>query len=328
MGRHPGALAEARKVTDRMPTNAGRVAIFSPNPLLTVTIEARADGADDIHLHAAGQGVWVARAAGEVGAVPILCGLVGGETGAVLEPLLELLPGELRLAQAAGSSGCYVVDRRSGDRRVVSSTSAPSASRHEYDDLFSLTTAAALESAVLVICNSYPAETLPLELYGGLAADAGAETLVALDLSSPRLDSALEGKPDLVKINDWELAQFVSGSVDGAKRLRAAAERLRERGARDVIITRGAEPALVLHGESAWWLVPPRFERGYREGCGDTMMGALAAALSLGRPFEDAVRIGAAAGATNFLRHGLGSGERAAIEEILPSVELRPFEEP
>ena len=31
---------------------------------------------------------------------------------------------------------------------------------------------------------------------------------------SPRLDSALEGRPDLVKINDWELAEYVSGPVD------------------------------------------------------------------------------------------------------------------
>jgi 1-phosphofructokinase len=270
----------------------------------------------------------VARAAGELGAQPVLCGMIGGETGRVLEPLLERLPGERRLVRTEAGSGCYVVDRRSGERRLVSHVTSEPPSRHERDDLFSLACAAALDSDALVICNPHPADALPLEVYGSLAADVGANaTPVLVDLSSPRLDSALEGRPDLVKINDWELAQFVAGPVDGPERLRAAAERLRERGAASVIVTRGGEPALVLHGDAASWLVPPRFERGAREGCGDTMMGAIAAVLALGGPWDRALVVGAAAGAVNYLRHGLGSGARSVIEEVAAEVELRPFDE-
>lgn len=304
----------------------GRVAIFSPNPLLTIAIEARGDARDDIHLHAGGQGVWVARTASELGAEPVLCGLIGGETGAVLEPMLERLPGERRLVRTETASGCHVFDRRGGERVLVSGMAAEPPSRHELDDLFSLTCAVALQSAALVICNPYPPDAWPLEVYANLAADVGANgTPVLVDLSSPRLDSALEGRPHLVKINDWELAEFISGPVDGPERLLAAAERLRERGAANVIITRGSEPALMLHGDAASWLVPPRFDRGAREGCGDTMMGALAAGLALGRPWEEAAVTAAAAGAVNFLRHGLGSGARSVIEEVAADVELRPF---
>ena len=62
--------------------------------------------------------------------------------------------------------------------------------------------------------------SLPLEFYGDLVADAragGCRTLV--DLSSPRLDSALRGEPDLVKLNDWELAEYVSGPVSEPSQL-------------------------------------------------------------------------------------------------------------
>jgi 1-phosphofructokinase len=270
----------------------------------------------------------VARAVGELGAHPVLCGLIGGETGTVLEPLLERLPGERRLVRTEAGSGCYVVDRRSGERELVSQVTAEPPSRHERDDLFSLACAAALDSSALVICNPYPANALPLDVYGSLAADVGANgPPVLVDLSSPRLESALDGRPDLVKINDWELAQFVAGPVDGPEGLREAAERVRERGAESVIVTRGGEPALVLHGDDASWLVPPRFERGAREGCGDTMMGAIAAILARGGPWEEAMVVGAAAGAVNYLRHGLGSGTRSVIDEIVPEVELRPFDE-
>src|SRR5512134_3918186 len=96
-----------------IPLNKPRVTVFGPHPLLSITIEARG-GADDVHLHAGGQGVWVSRAAAELGGWPVLCGFDGGETGQVLEGLLERLPGERRLVRTEAHSGCYVTDRRDG----------------------------------------------------------------------------------------------------------------------------------------------------------------------------------------------------------------------
>ena len=53
----------------------------------------------------------------------------------------------------------------------------------------------------------------------------GNGTPVLVDLSSPRLDSALTGGPDVVKLNDWELAEYVCGPVaaGGAARCSRAA---------------------------------------------------------------------------------------------------------
>lgn len=306
-------------------TPSGKVAVFSANPMLSVTVEAlTAEGGDDIHLHPAGQGVWVARMAAELGAEANLCGFIGGETGAVLRPLLEQLPIGLSLIETASASGSYIQDRRSGERVPLAQSAAMPASRHEVDDLFSVTVAAALDADVLAVCGPYPEETLPLEIYGKLIADVGTNgTPSVVDLSPPRLNSALEGKPALVKINDWQLASYVSDSVEGDERLRAAAERLLEAGAETAIVTRAEEPALVLRGDEAWLLTPPRFERGAREGCGDAMMGALCASIAQGRELEETLRIGAAAGAANFLRHGLGSADRETVDRLVGKVELR-----
>jgi 1-phosphofructokinase len=302
-----------------------RVAIFGPNPMLSITVESlTADGGDDIHVHPAGQGVWVARMAAELGAEPVLCGFCGGESGVALRRLLEQLPIELRLVETAEASGAYIHDRRDGERQPVAQSAAMPPSRHQIDELFSVACAAAIDADALVVCNPYPAEALPLELYGSLVSDVNSNgTPVLVDLSSPRLDSALEGGPDLVKINDWELAAFVSGPVDTPELMRAAVERLREKGAAAAIVTRAGEPALAVDADGAWEVIPPRFERGSREGCGDSMMGALAAALAAGRGWEETLRLGAAAGAANFLRHGLGTGARDVVEELLPRVELR-----
>lgn len=306
-------------------TPSGKVAVFGPNPMLSITVEAlTADGGDDIHLHPAGQGVWVARMAAELGATANLCGFIGGESGAVLRPLLDAMPVELSLIETAEASGSYIQDRRSGERVPLAQSAAMPASRHDVDDLFSATVAASLGAEVLAVCGPYPDTTLPLEIYGKLVADVGVNgTPSVVDLSPPRLNSALEGKPALVKINDWQLASYINDSVEGEARFRAAAERLLEAGAEAAIVTRAEEPALVLRGDEAWELTPPRFERGAREGCGDAMMGALCACIAQGREWEETLRIGAAAGAANFLRHGLGSANRDTVERLVGKVELR-----
>ena len=303
-----------------------RVTVFGPNPILGITIERRGADEDDIHLHPGGQGIWVARMAGEMGAYPILCGFCGGETGVLIRPLLDELPGESRLVETAAACGSWVIDRRSGEREMVASAWSEPPSRHEVDDLFSITTASALNSEVLVCCGPVPSDSLEPEIYGRLVKDVRAHgTRVVVDLSPPRLDSALEGKPDLVKVDDWQLAETVQDDVSGPERFRAAAEKLLERGAGAVVATRGGEPALVIRDGSAWELIPPKFTEGASEGSGDSMVGAIAAGFAQGMGFEDALRHGAAAGATNFLRHGLGTGSRAVVDDLVKRVELRPL---
>jgi len=305
--------------------NGGKVAVFGPHPMLSITVEAlTSEGGDDIHLHAAGQGVWVARMAAELGAEPVLCGFIGGETGSVLRPLLEQMSVDLRLVETGEASGCYLHDRRSGEREPLAQSASLPPSRHEVDELFSSAVAAAIDSDVLALCGPYPGEALPIEIYGSLVADAkGNGTPAVVDLSPPRLDSALEGGPALVKINDWELARYVEGPVDTTERTRAALQKMLDAGAGAAIVTRAGEPAMVLRGEQAWELIPPRFEHGSREGCGDSMMGALAACMAAGMEWEETLRTAAAAGAANFLRRGLGSGSREVIEDLTTKVELR-----
>jgi len=301
------------------------VTVFGPDPLLSITIEA-SGAVDQVHVHAAGQGVWVARMAGELGAWPILCGFLGGETGAALLALLEGLPGERRIVKTRGFSGSYVVDRRTGDRRLVTNAPRPAPQRHEIDDLVAVTCAAALDSDVLVLCNPFPGEGLPDEVYETLAADVRAAGVpVIVDLSTPRLDRVLAHRPDLVKLNDWELAEYVRGPVDGHRALDGA-RRLLAAGAGAVAVTRADAPILVLAADDEpFEIVPPLLPCGFREGCGDAMMGAVAAGWARGLALRESLVLGAAAGSANFLRHGLGTGSRPVVEQLAKRVTVRPM---
>ena len=197
------------------------------------------------------------------------------------------------------------------------------------DDLVAATCAAALESAVLAVCNPFPAAGFPDDVYETVVADVRAAGVpVIVDLSSPRLDRTLPYGPDLVKLNDWELAEYVCGPVDGAAALDAA-RRLQAAGAQAVAVTRAEAPILVLPPDGEpFEVVPQPLPRGHREGCGDSMMGALAAAWARGLPLRDAVVLGAAAGSANFLRHGEGTGSRDVVERLARHVTTRPLAVP
>ncbi len=301
-----------------------RVAVFGPDPLLSVTIE-ECGGDDEVHVHAAGQGVWVARMAAELGTQPILCCLLGGEAGSTLASLLERPQLHRRVAWTAGSSGSYIVDHRDGERQLVAASLRPTPHRHEVDDLVAATCAAASDSAVLVMCNPYPADGFPEDVYETIVADVRALGVpVVVDLSSPRLDRTLAHRPDLVKCNEWELAEYVQGPVDGTRALDAAG-RLCEAGAQAVAVTRAEAPILVLPGDDdPYEIAPPPLPRGFCEGCGDTMTGAVAAGWSRGLSLREALVLGAAAGSANFLRRGLGTGSREVVEKLAERVTVRP----
>lgn len=64
-----------------------RITVFAPALILTVVVERHGD-ADELHLHAGGQGLWIARMASALGARLTLCTALGGETGQVLAALL------------------------------------------------------------------------------------------------------------------------------------------------------------------------------------------------------------------------------------------------
>jgi 1-phosphofructokinase len=66
----------------------------------------------------------------------------------------------------------------------------------------------------------------------------------------------------------------------------------------------------------------PRLAEADHHGAGDSMTAGVAATLARGGSLTEAVRIGAAAGAVNVTRHGLGTGNIDAIAKLAERVEL------
>jgi len=299
--------------------------VFAPAPIVTVTIESRPDEAEELHLHAGGQGFWVARMLQTLGAEPVLCAPLGGETGNVLAHLIDLSGIALRRVSAGGPSGSYVHDRRGEERVEVWRAPLAPLLRHEVDDLFTVTLAEALEHGICVVAGTHEADdVLPDGTYERLVSDlrANAVTVVA-DLAGASLGEALAGGVDLLKVSHEELLRDGWIEQDDEAAVRAGISRLRDAGAGGVVVSRAAE------GVVAWldgrWLAArgPAMTVVDPHGAGDSMTAALAFGVAQDRSAGDLLRLAVAAGAVNVTRHGLGSGDRDAIERLAERVEVR-----
>lgn len=325
-GKAAVMLDETPDHTTELPRAAAEeplsVCVFDPTPLLTVTIESIGEG-DDIHFHAGGQGVWIARMVRRLGAGASLVGCFGGESGALLRPLVEAEGIGLAHSESGGHNGSYVQDRRSGSRAALASSDPAPLNRHEVDDLFGGALAAALESQVTVLAGPSAPHVVPKEFYGRLSADLRALGVrVVADVSGGALHGVLAGCVDVLKVSDEDLVRDGLVTPDDSRgRLRLMRD-IVGRGTHTVIVTRADEPALALIGDRLVQVLCPALHPVDHRGAGDAMTAAVAVALARNGDIEHALRLGAAAGAATVARRGLASGQQGAIHALLEHVAI------
>lgn len=313
-------------------TPAPEICVLAPWPIFTVTIEHGLAGNDDIYFHAGGQGFWVARMIANLGGKPILCGPIGGESGSIVRALIEAEGIDLHAIASERWNGGYIHDRRHGDRTVTAETRSPQLNRHETDNLYDATLATGLRTGVVVMTGVIEEDILPADFYRRLAQDLDQNhvTIVA-DLSDGAL-RALDGGVAFLKVSQEQLIS--AGYCDDSERqatLKGLRALQQSTGARNVIVSRADEPAFAILGDRLLEVVPPRFHPLDHRGASDSMTAALAVAQAQGLSAEETLRLGAAAGALNVTRHGLGTGRLDDIQDIAAHVtvcELSPQGDP
>ncbi len=299
--------------------------VFSPSPLLAVTIERVADDRPEVHVHAGGQGVWIGNMLTVLGARVELCAPVGGETGRALQAVL----GEemaLHAVRTAGSNGCVIEDRRSGQVSCVADMPPAVLDRHETDELYNATVATALDSTVTVLSGPASDTVIDADVYRRLGKDlASLGVTTVADLSGPALEAAIAGSVQVLKVSHEELVQAgLAGSV-AVSDLVTGMRRVADHGTTAVVVTRADEPALAWVAGDLLEVEVPALEQVDHRGAGDSVTAGLAAALAEGHDLKSALRWGMAAGAVNVTRRGLASGNPLTIQRLVERVTLRPL---
>lgn len=302
--------------TEQRPT----CTVLAPLLYLSTTIELEGDEAC-VHYHPAGQGFWIARMLATLGCDARIVAPVGGEAG---EAVAALLPGwgvELNAVRGSFQSPSVLQDRRTGERQELVPLRVPQLDRHIADDLYALTLEAALTCDALVL-TSAGNSLLHDDAYARLMHDVQhSPTALVADLHGSALDAVLDtGSLTVLKVSEEDLAEdgYAMGTEQQAVDV---AHQLGARGARTVVISRAAQPAIAWFGGRVARVIPPDLEVVDHHGAGDSMTAGMTVGHLLGLSGLDLVRLGAAAGAGNVIRHGLGSGRAELILQLSDLVE-------
>lgn len=293
----------------------GPMVVFAPTLRLSVTLECTA-GTDELHVHPAGQGWWVARMLMTLGERPVLCAPVGGETGDALRALLADLPQD-GLVSCAVANSSYVHDRRGGERVEVATIASPPLGRHVEDDLVSSVLAFGLAAPVVVMCGSNLDGNITPDVFERVCHDlrsAGVD--VVADLSGEELRCALAGGIDLLKVSHEELSADGWTDRTDDEGLVVGIVALRQAGAVDVVVSCGKDGVMAALGDRWFRARSPEMSVVDHRGAGDSMTAALAFARQRGLDPDESLRLAVAAGAANVTRHGLASGHPAAIAQL------------
>ncbi|MFJ4761472.1 1-phosphofructokinase family hexose kinase [Kocuria marina] len=317
-------------MTETRPGPKPRISILVPTPLLITEITEpaahrnRSSHESDVHMHPGGQGLWVARMAGSLGADVSVSGPFGGELGSLIRTMLDGLGMQVNAVRYGYGNGGYVYDLRGEDRETVAHMPPPELSRHELDDLYGTAFVDALASDVLTVTGAEPGDVVPASFFGRLIRDTrDAGTTVVADLSGKPALAAVAANVDVLKISHEEVLDLELVAEDTAEALVSAGHMLLERGAGAVVISRAKDPALLVEKDSVREVSAPSITPLDHRGAGDSMTAGISVGLARGLDLVDAVALGASAGALNVARRGLGTGNRTTIEKFAREITVR-----
>jgi 1-phosphofructokinase family hexose kinase len=178
----------------------------------------------------------------------------------------------------------------------------------------------------LMICGSLPPKVSGA-LYGSLVhlgKEAGVRVL--LDADEEEFREGLEAGPFVVTPNQREAERLLNMVLITRTHVLAAAERIRQMGPQNVVLSIGSRGAVLATGEGAWEVEPPRVDAVSPVGAGDALAAAFVWAMEQGLGVHEAVRWGVAAGTASAMKPGLSFANRQETEEILERVTMKRVE--
>lgn len=299
------------------------VVVGSANADLVVQVPRRPGGGEtllggDLQLLPGGKGANQAAAAGRCGADVAFAGCVGGDAnGTYLREQLAAagvdtsLLGESR--RPTGTAIIFLTP--DGENSIVVSPGANS----DFDVAQAERSAEARSRARVVVLSL----EIPLPTVEHVAAEsAAAGARVILNAApSTRLGAETLAVCDPLIVNEHEALEVLGVGADDpdADDYARLAERLRAAGARSVVITLGADGAVVAEAEGASRVPAYRVQAVDTTGAGDAFVGAVAGELAAGASLTDAVRFATAVSAVSVQRVGAQASyaDRTEVEAFI-----------
>lgn len=262
-------------------------------------------------LYYGGKGINVSTVLTNLGVPNIALGFIAGFTGKAIEDGLRAQGIQTDFIQLKNGFSRINVKIKSGSETEINGQ-GPKIENADLEQLF-IKTSLFRADDILVLAGSIP-KTLPADIYEDLLARLeGKGIRYVVDATGDLLVNVLKYKPFLIKPNNKELGEIFGKSLETEEQLVLYAKKLQEMGARNVLVSRAKDGALLAAEDGHIYKMgnaPGRVRNSV--GAGDSMVaGFLAGWLDTGL-YDYALRLGSAAGNATAFSQGI-----AEKEEIL-----------
>ena len=281
----------------------------------------------EVHNTAGGKGLNVSRVAAKLGEQVTAMGFTGGFNGQYLESLVSSplircafthIKGETRSCINCWDLSC---GRSTEYLEPGDPVTDDDISRFLNDFDRELPTA-----DVVAVSGSLPGG-VPENFYCELIRRCRAAGIpVLVDTSGARLVSAVKALPSFIKPNEDEIIQLTGRPFSGQNEAVTALKELRDTGISRVVLSMGADGALLACEDGVFHGRPPKITPRNTVGCGDSMVAGFAAGFARHLSTEETFRMALAVSAASALSIFTGDFDPDDYARLLPGITISKLE--
>lgn len=288
------------------------------NPALDYVMKVEKLRYDDINrtygeeLYYGGKGINVSVILSRLGMENTALGFKAGFTGEKLEELLK--EEGINTDFIALKSGMTRINVKiKAETELDINAVGPPIEREEVDKLFEKIKSLK-KGDVIVLAGSVPG-ALPADIYEkilSVTSQSGVEAVV--DSTGDLLLNVLKYHPFLIKPNNFELGDLFGVKIKNEAEIEKYAKLLQEKGARNVLVSRGKEGATLVTEDGdvhTIGIIPGKPLNSV--GCGDSMVAGFVAGYLNKRDYAYALKLGSACSNATAFSYGLA--DKAGIDD-------------
>jgi len=270
-----------------------------------------------------GKGLMVSRMLKNLGVESTAFGLVAGFTGTELARVVHELGIRTNFVSLPNGMTRINVKLWGGLEGEINAN-GPECDEKSLQALFEKLSVLTKED-VLVLSGSVPA-SLPKDIYVEMMKHVKEKSpCIAVDATGELLRSTLSYRPFLVKPNHHELGELYGVTLETKEEVQTYAKRLRDEGARNVLVSMAGEGAvLAAEDGSVWFGEAPQGIVVNTVGSGDSMLAGFLACYKETKSQEKAFCNGIASGSASAFSAVLGTKEE--VDLLLRKVQVTRVE--
>ena len=175
---------------------------------------------------------------------------------------------------------------------------------------------------ILVLCGSIP-KSLSNTLYQDIISMAAKKNVkVIVDATSNLLLNTLKYNPFLIKPNIHELEEIFEIKIDSIDDTIFYATKLKDMGAKNVLISMGKDGALLIDSKGKIYLSnAPYGDVVNTVGSGDSMVAGFISGYLKTKDYKEALKLGASCGSATAFSSGIG--EKKLIDTLKNEIEIK-----